>query len=222
MKLVAKGKSQERCLRWIEANASDALKSKIAALPDGDTYNLGAMMAFMRSEARKLCTGTGGDCSIPDEDGFGILVHYYEDVAPAAAAKAAEARAKQEEAKTRSARKGASDKTGKPAAAAGSSKRRTKKEGRLVSARKGASPGTRSTAEGEPRPSSLSASSAPPPAESTDSAPLTGGGAVSSPDSAAGLARRASDTSLGNAVPESTGGATESGFSFVLFDGGAQ
>ncbi len=145
MKLVAKGKSQERCLRWIEANASDALKSKIAALPDGDTYNLGAMMAFMRSEARKLCKGTG-DCSIPDEDGFGILVHYYEDVAPAAAAKAAEARAKQEEAKTKGARKGAVVRNRQPAAAAGSSKRRTKKEASSVSARKGASPGSPSTA----------------------------------------------------------------------------
>lgn len=218
MKLVAKGKSQERCLRWIEANASDALKSKIAALPDGDTYNLGAMMEFMRSEARKLCKGACGDFSIPDDDGFGILVHYYEDVAPAAAAKAAEARAKQEEAKTKGARKGAVVRNRQPAAAAGSSKRRTKKEGRLVSARKGASPETRSTAQGEARPSSLSASSAPPPAESTDSARRTGGGAVSSPDPATGPSGAPSSDGAG----ESTPGVAESGFSFVLFDGGAQ
>lgn len=218
MKLVAKGKSQERCLRWIEANASDALKSKIAALPDGDTYNLGAMMEFMRSEARKLCKGACGDFSIPDEDGFSILVHYYEDVAPAAAAKAAEARAKQEEAKTKGARKGAVVRNRQPAAAAGSSKRRTKKEGRLVSARKGASPGSPSTAEGEPRPSSLSASSAPPPAESTDSARRTDGGAVSSPDPATGP----SDAPSSDGAGESTPGVAESGFSFVLFDGGAQ
>ena len=220
MKLVAKGKSQERCLRWIEANASDALKSKIASLPDGDTYNLGAMMEFMRSEALKLCKGTGGDCSIPDEDGFGVLVHYYEDVAPAAAAKAAEARAKQEEAKTKGARKGAVVRNRQPAAAAGSSKRRTKKEGRLVSARKGASPGTLSTAQGEARPSSLSASSAPPPAESTDSARRTGGVAVSSPDPAT---RPSTDAAAESPRPgESTPGVAESGFSFVLFDGGAQ
>ena len=220
MKLVAKNKSQERCLRWIEANASDALKSKIAALPDGDTYNLGAMMEFMRSEARKLCKGACGDFSIPDEDGFGILVHYYEDVAPAAAAKAAEARAKQEEAKKRSARKGASTKTGPRAAGARSSKSGTKKEGRLVSARKGASPGTRSTAQGEARPSSLSASSAPPVrAESASSAPCAvPGGAVSSPDPATGPSGAPSSDGAG----ESTPGVAESGFSFVLFDGGAQ
>ena len=220
MKLVAKGKSQERCLRWIEANASDALKSKIAALPDGDTYNLGAMMEFMRSEARKLCKGTGGDCSIPDEDGFGILVHYYEDVAPAAAAKAAEARAKQEEAKTKGARKGAVVRNRQPAAAAGSSKRRTKKEARSDSARKGVSPGSPYTAEGEPRPSSLSASSAPPAApEFTGSVadPLPGG-AVSSPDPAT----RPSDAPSSDGAGESTPGVAESGFSFVLFDGGAQ
>lgn len=222
MKLVAKNKSQERCLRWIEANASDALKSKIAALPDGDTYNLGAMMEFMRSEARKLCKGACGDFSIPDEDGFGILVHYYEDVAPAAAAKAAEARAKQEEAKKRSARKGASTKTGPRAAGARSSKPGTKKEGRLVSARKGASPGTRSTAQGEARPSSLSASSAPPPAESTDSARRTGGDAASSPDPATRPSTDAERTSLGPRPGESTPGVAESGFSFILFDGGAQ
>ncbi len=222
MKLVAKGKSQERCLRWIEANASDALKSKIAALPDGDTYNLGAMMEFMRSEARKLCKGACGDFSIPDEDGFGILVHYYEDVAPAAAAKAAEARAKQEEAKKRSARKGASTKTGPRAAGARSSKPGTKKEGRLVSARKGASPGTLSTAQGEARPSSLSASSAPPAApEFTGSgADLSPGGAVSSPDPAT---RPSTDAAAESPRPgESTPGVAESGFSFVLFDGGAQ
>ena len=220
MQLVAKGKSQERCLRWIEANASDALKSKIAALPDGDTYNLGVMMAFMRSEALKLCKGTGGDCSIPDEDGFGILVHYYEDVAPAAAAKAAEARAKQEEAKTKGARKGAVVRNRQPAAAAGSSKRRTKKEGHFTSASNGASLRDHSTAEGEPRPSSLSASSAPPAApEFTGSgADLLPGGAVSSPDNDT----RRSGAPSSDGAGESTPGVAESGFSFVLFDGGAQ
>lgn len=210
MKLVAKTKAEEMCGAYLNAHASDALKAKIAALPDGPTYNLGAMMRYMADEARKRCKGQMPCLS--DEEGFGILVHYYEDVAPALAAKA------KEEAKTRSARKGASDKTGKPAAAAGSSKRRTKKEARSDSARKGVSPGSPSTAEGEPRPSSLSASSAPPPAESTDSARRTDGGAVSSPDPATGP----SDAPSSDGAGESTPGVAESGFSFVLFDGGAQ
>ena len=219
MKLEAKTPTERRLKEYLDENASEALREKIAALPD--RFNLDAAWRFIQDEARKALKSKSG--FLEDEVVFGWLVHYYEDVAPAEAAKPAPAKAK-EEAKTRSARKGASPKTDQPAAAAGSSKRRTKKEGRLVSARKGASPGTHSTAQGEARPSSLSASSAPPPAESTDSARRTGGGAASSPDPAAGLARRASDTSLGNAVPESTGDAAAAGFSFALFDseGGAQ
>lgn len=216
MKLVAKTKAEEMCGAYLNAHASDALKAKIAALPDGPTYNLGAMMRYMADEARKRCKGQMPCLS--DEEGFGILVHYYEDVAPALAAKA------KEEAKTRSARKGASDKTGKPAAAAGSSKRRTKKEARSDSARKGVSPGSPSTAEGEPRPSSLSASSAPPAApEFTGSgADLSPGGAVSSPDPATRPSTDAESDKPRTASGESTPGVAESGFSFVLFDGGAQ
>ena len=221
MKLEAKTPTERRLKAYLDANASEALREKIAALPDGARFNLGVAWAFCTAEARKKLNSRSG--YLEDEVVFGWLVHYYEDVAPAEAAKPAPAKAK-EEAKPRSARKGASNGNGQPAARAGSSKSRTKKEGRLVSARKGASPGTHSTAQGEARPSSLSASSAPPPAESTDSARRTGGGAASSPDPAAGLARRASVTSLGNAVPESTGDAAAAGFSFALFDseGGAQ
>lgn len=219
MKLEAKTPTERRLKEYLDANASEALREKIAALPDGARFNLGAAWTFCTGEARKKLNSRSG--YLEDEVVFGWIVHYYEDVAPAEAAKPAPAKAK-EEAKTRSARKGASDKTGKPAAATGSSKRRTKKEGSSVSARKGASPGSPSTAEGEPRPSSLSASSAPPPAESTDSARRTGGGAASSPDPATDLASSGGDDSRGAAAPESTGDAAESGFSFVLFDGGAQ
>lgn len=214
MKLVAKTPEEDRLKKYLDENASEALREKIAALPD--RFNLDAAYRYITGEARKYLKHGGGGF-IDDAVVYCWLVHYYEDVAPAEAAKPAPAKAK-EEAKTRSARKGASDKTGKPAAAAGSSKRRTKKEARSVSTSNGVSPGSPSTAEGEPRPSSLSASSAPPPAESTDSAPRTGGGAVSSPDPATGP----SDAPSSDGAGESTPGVAESGFSFVLFDGGAQ
>jgi len=217
MKLEAETPTETRLKAYLDANAPDALREKIAALPD--RFNLDAAYRYITGEARKYLKHGGGGF-IDDAVVYCWLVHYYEDVAPAEAAKPAPAKAK-EEAKTRSARKGASDKTGKPAAAAGSSKRRTKKEGSSVSARKGASPGTRSTAQGEARPSSLSASSAQPPAESTDSARRTGGGAVSSPDPATRPSTDAERTSLGPRPGESTTGVAESGFSFILFDGGA-
>ncbi|MBQ6103222.1 MAG: hypothetical protein IJL06_06065 [Kiritimatiellae bacterium] len=219
MQLVAKTPTERRLKEYLDANASEALREKIAALPDGARFNLGAAWTFCTGEARKKLNSRSG--YLEDEVVFGWLIHYYEDVAPAEAAKPAPAKAK-EEAKTRSARKGASPKTDQPAAQTGSSKLRTKKEGRLVSARKGASPGTHSTAQGEARPSSLSASSAPPPAESTDSARRTGGGAASSPDPATGPSTDAERTILGPRPGESTPGVAESGFSFVLFDGGAQ
>ena len=216
MKLVAKTPEEDRLKKYLDENASEALREKIASLPD--RFNLDAAYRYITGEARKYLKHGGGGF-IDDAVVYCWLVHYYEDVAPAEAAKPAPAKAK-EEAKTRSARKGASDKTGKPAAAAGSSKRRTKKEARSVSARKGASPGSPSTAEGEPRPSSLSASSAPPAApEFTGSgADLSRGGAVSSPDPAT----RPSDAPSSDGAGESTPGVAESGFSFVLFDGGAQ
>ena len=220
MKLVAKTPEEDRLKKYLDENASEALREKIAALPD--RFNLDAAYRYITGEARKYLKHGGGGF-IDDAVVYCWLVHYYEDVAPAEAAKPAPAKAK-EEAKTRSARKGASDKTGKPAAAAGSSKRRTKKEGRLVSARKGASPGTRSTAQGEARPSSLSASSAPPAApEFTGSGadPLPGG-AVSSPDPATRPSTDAESDKPRTASGESTPGVAESGFSFVLFDGGAQ
>ena len=221
MKLEAKTPTERRLKEYLDVNASEALREKIAALPDGARFNLGAAWTFCTAEARKHLKGRSG--CVDDAVVYCWLVHYYEDVAPAEAAKPAPAKAK-EEAKTRSTRKGASDKTGKPAAAAGSSKRRTKKEGRLVSASNGDSPGTRSTAQGETRPSSLSASSAPPAApEFTGSVadPLPGG-AVSSQDPATRPSTDAESDKPRTASGESTPGVAESGFSFVLFDGGAQ
>ena len=222
MKLEAKTPTERRLKEYLDANASEALREKIAALPDGARFNLGAAWTFCTGEARKKLNSRSG--YLEDEVVFGWLVHYYEDVAPAEAAKPAPAKAK-EEAKGQSARKGALSGSRQPAARAGSSKSRTKGRGRAIP------PETEATSEPSPTtqdgacaPSAVASSAPPPePASVGSGVPRTGGGAVSSPDSAAGLARRASDTSLGNAVPESTGDAAESGFSFALFDseGGA-
>lgn len=247
MKLEAKTPTETRLRAYLDENASDALREKIAALPD--RFNLDAAWRFIQDEARKELKNKSG--FLEDEVVFGWLVHYYEDVAPAEAAKPAPAPAK-EEAKTRSARKGASARNRQPAAAAGSSKRRTEKEGRAV-ARKGSS-GTPSTAQGVARPSPDSASSAPSvgpasvgaarlaadgtvsspdPATALQEPPSLGGGSGSAPQgastSAAGDGTSSPDAAvdLGPAATTAGGGstasATASGFSFALFDseGGA-
>jgi len=108
MQLVAKTPEEDRLKKYLDENASEALREKIAALPD--RFNLDAAYRYITGEARKYLKHGGGGF-IDDAVVYCWLVHYYEDVAPAEAAKPAPAKAK-EEAKTRSARKGASDKTG--------------------------------------------------------------------------------------------------------------
>jgi hypothetical protein len=91
MKLEANNDTERRLLAYLEKNASDALKEKIAALPEGKAYNLGAAFRHIQDEARKLLHSKSG--FVDDETVFGWLIHYYEDVAPAAAKAAGEAEA---------------------------------------------------------------------------------------------------------------------------------
>ncbi len=196
MKLEAKTPTETRLKAYLDANASDALREKIAALPD--RFNLDAAWRFIQDEARKKLKNHSG--FLEDDVVFGWLVHYYEDVAPAEAAKPAPAKAK-EEAKTRSARKGASARKRQPAAASGSSKRRT------------SSPDP-ATALQEP-PSLGGGSGSAPQGAPTSAA----GDGLSSPDAAADLEPAATTAGAG-----STASAAASGFSFALFDseGGAR
>ena len=195
MKLEAKTPTETRLKTYLDENASAALREKIAALPD--RFNLDAAWRFVQAEARKALKNHSG--FLEDEVVFGWLVHYYEDVAPAEAAKPAPAKAK-EEAKTRSARKGASARNRQPAAAAGSSKRRT------------SSPDP-ATASQEP-PILGGGSGSAPQGASTSAA----GDGLSSPDAAADPEPAATTASAG-----ATASAAASGFSFALFDseGGA-
>lgn len=210
MKLEAKTPTETRLKAYLDENASEALREKIAALPD--RFNLGAAWRFIQDEARKALKNHSG--FLEDEVVFGWLVHYYEDVAPAEAARPAPAKAK-EEANTRSARKGASTGKRQPAARAGSSKSRTKGRGCSTPPEtEAALEPSFTTQDGACAPSAV-ASSAPPPEPvclGTGSR-STGGGAVSSPDPAA-------DREAAMAPAER---AAESGFSFALFDseGGA-
>lgn len=89
MQLLAKTPTETRLKEYLDANASDALREKIAALPDGERFNLAAAFRFITDEARKHLHGSSG--CIEDEVVFGWLAHYYEDVAPAEAAKPAPA-----------------------------------------------------------------------------------------------------------------------------------
>lgn len=210
MKLEAKTPTETRLKAYLDENASEALREKIAALPD--RFNLDAAWRFIKEEARKALKNHSG--FLEDEVVFGWLVHYYEDVAPAEAARPAPAKAK-EEAKPGSARKGASNGNRHPAARAGSSKSRTKGRGCAIPPETEAdSEPSPTTQDGACAPSAV-ASSAPPPEPVCvgSGVPQTGGGEASSPDSAAG--REAA-----MAPAERT---AESGFSFALFDseGGA-
>lgn len=45
MQLHAKNDTERRLLEYLEANASPALREKIAALPDGDRFGLGAALS---------------------------------------------------------------------------------------------------------------------------------------------------------------------------------
>ncbi|MBR1608835.1 MAG: hypothetical protein IJ678_04385 [Kiritimatiellae bacterium] len=89
MKLSAKTDVERRLLDYLDANASPELRAKIDALPDGDRFGLRAAWKFITDEARKKLSGKSG--YLADEVVFGWLVHYYEDVAPAEAAKPAPA-----------------------------------------------------------------------------------------------------------------------------------
>ena len=196
MKLEAKTPTERRLKEYLDANASAALREKIAVLPD--RFNLDAAWRFIQDEARKELKSHSG--FLEDEVVFGWLVHYYEDVAPAEAAKPAPAKAK-EEAKPRSARKGASARTRQPAAAAGSSKRRT------------SSPDPATALQDPP---SLGGGSGSAPQGAPTSA---AGNGLPSPDAAADLEPTATTAGAG-----STASSVASGFSFALFDseGGAR
>ena len=87
MKLVANNPTEKRLLDYLEANACDALPEKIAALPDGPRFNLGAAWHYIESEAKKYLHSRSG--YVDDLMVFGWLVDYYEDAAPAEAAKPA-------------------------------------------------------------------------------------------------------------------------------------
>lgn len=87
MQLEAKTPTENRLKEYLDANASDALREKIAALPDGARFNLASAMVYITDRARKHLQSKSG--CIEDKVVFGWLVHYYEDVAPAEAAKPA-------------------------------------------------------------------------------------------------------------------------------------
>ena len=87
MKLVANNPTEKRLLEYLDANASVPLLEKIEALPEGPRFNLGAAWTFIHEEARKHLHARSG--YVDDATVFGWLVHYYEDVAPAEAAKPA-------------------------------------------------------------------------------------------------------------------------------------
>jgi len=87
MKLVANNPTEKRLLEYLDANASEALREKIAALPEGVRFNLGAAWRHIKDEARKHLHSRSG--YVDDPTVFGWLIHYYEDVAPAEAAKPA-------------------------------------------------------------------------------------------------------------------------------------
>lgn len=208
MQLKAKNDTEKRLLDYLEANASDALKEKIAALPEHG-YNLDAAYRHIRDEARKKLNSGGG--FIADEVVFGWLVHYYEDVAPAEAARAEKAREEAAKKKESAApEKGPEKRTRKrkpakagvgqnrpPVDGAGSSKSVSKARGLLDPGENAGPLGTRITLQdGAVAPSSV-ASSTPPPGGSQEQRRTDGGGGFS-PDPAE----------------------ADSGFHFILFDDG--
>lgn len=214
MHLEAKTPTETRLKAYLDENASEALREKIAALPD--RFNLDAAWRFIQEEARKQLKNKSG--FLEDEVVFGWLVHYYEDVAPAEAAKPAPAKAK-EEAKPGSARKGASNGNRHPAARAGSSKSRTKGRGCLVPPEtEAASEPSPTTQDGACAPSAVASSA--PSAGTSGAGPdpgLAADGAVCSPDAAC-----LGSAGAPPAAAEPTAAAA-SGFSLALFDseGGA-
>lgn len=92
MQLSANDPTQRLLLEYLDANASDALREKIAALPDGERFNLGRAWSYIEERARKYLHGKSG--CVDDQTVFGWLIHYYEDVAPTEAAQKASAAAK--------------------------------------------------------------------------------------------------------------------------------
>lgn len=218
MQLKAKNDTEKRLLDYLEANASDALKEKIAALPEHG-YNLDAAYRHIRDEARKKLNSGGG--FIADEVVFGWLVHYYEDVAPAEAARAAKAReeaakkkvsgapGKSPEKRTRKQKpaKAGVDQNRQPVDGAGSSKSVTKARGVLDSSGNRGSLGPCYTPkDGSVAPSSVASST--PPSGGSQEQRRTDGGGGSSPESDA--------PPTPASLPVS--GASDSGFAFILFD----
>ena len=91
MILVANNPTEKRLLEYLNANASEALREKISALPEGAPVNLSAAWDYIQAEARKLLKSKSG--MVDDDVVWGWLCHYYEDVAAGAAEKAAKDKA---------------------------------------------------------------------------------------------------------------------------------
>ena len=218
MQLKAKNDTEKRLLDYLEANASDALKEKIAALPEHG-YNLDAAYRHIRDEARKKLNSGGG--FIADEVVFGWLVHYYEDVAPAEAARAEKAReeaAKKKESaapekgpekrtRKRKPAKAGVGQNGQPVDGAGASKSVTNGEAQCESGGNAVSTRECSTPQDAAVPRSGVASSTPPSGGSQEQRRTDGGGGFS-PESDA--------PPTPASLPVS--GASDSGFAFILFD----
>lgn len=211
MKLEAKNDTEKRLLDYLEKNASDALREKIAALPEGGAYNLGAAFRHIQDEARKLLHSKSG--FVDDETVFGWLIHYYEDVAPAEAAKPAPAKAKTKRTHKTEPAKAGVGKNRQPADGAGASKSVTKARGRANPAGDagGHSEPPTTPQDGAGAPSSVASST--PPSGGRSSCVGRAAAVVSSPDSGA-LSPAAEQA----AAAETTATAPESGFSLVLFE----
>jgi hypothetical protein len=74
IKLTAKGETEQKVLKHLQDNASEALAEKINA---GDKTIAGAL-DYCKGEARKLAHGDG--CvAVEDETVFGWIMHYFEE-----------------------------------------------------------------------------------------------------------------------------------------------
>lgn len=74
LKLTAKGATEQRVLKHLQDNASEALAEKINA---GDKTISGALK-YAKDEARKLADGEGSLC-VEDATVFGWIIHYFEE-----------------------------------------------------------------------------------------------------------------------------------------------
>ena len=72
--LTAKGETEQKVLKHLQDNASEALAAKINA---GDKTIAGAL-DYCKGEARKLAQGAG--CvAVEDDTVFGWIMHYFEE-----------------------------------------------------------------------------------------------------------------------------------------------